>query len=180
MSLFDPLEALAAATAVAPISDAVRFVQGLTPSARLAIPFIDQGVRAGLSLRDIYNYVAEGGLNITRDQVLSLGRQGRSARAAAAYQNSLAPDILPDPARFTAAQNLLSRNYVYHVRVDAIFNETGAAGIQYVSISTDTLLTNSDLAEAVDNIIQTSPTDYNMQVTSATVEEVYIDPRALT
>ena len=176
---FDPFGALLRPLTGNPLSEAINHLTRLIPAASFAIPFINSGVRRGLSIAEIHSVLTGMGLSIPHKTVAGLARSARSARAAAAYQNSLQGNELPNVNRFTASENLLDRNYVYHIKVNAIFNETGAVGVQYISISTDTLLTNDQLGEALDNIIATSAADYNMQVQSASVEQVFIDPRIL-
>lgn len=179
MNPLDPFLISGALPGEAALGTAAEALNLLYPAARAAIPFISSGVRRGLSISQIHQALTAGGSNITQRMTASIARQVRGARSSAAYQNSLPGDAFPNPARYTYATNLLSSNYVYHVRATGIDLASGVQVDQFISISSDTLLSNNDLAESLDTIISTSPTDYNMQLTNATVEEVYVDPRVL-
>ena len=162
-----------------PLSAAAEFISSLSPGLRAATPFISAGVHARLSTSSIINTLRSSGFKFSNASGRKLVQYARNSLQAGQYVRNLKPNVLPDPTRINASQYFLKSRYVYTVKLNVLLNETGAASVEYVNISTDSLMTHDQLAERVDYVLQNSVTDYNMRLMSAEVDTLLVDPRFL-
>lgn len=179
MSLPNPFAIAAAVESLSPLSASAEFITSLTPSARMAIPFINQGVSAGLSANAILSALSDAGIGVARGLGLSLVRMSRASFNSGRLQQSLQGNLLPDIPDFTAAEYFTEKRYTYTIKHQVLYEDTGVVGEEFMSISSDTLLTNNQLADTVDNIMLTSAADYNFTILTSTVDSVLVDPRYL-
>ena len=155
------------------------FLSSLNSAARAAIPFINQGVGLGLSANSILRSLTSSGLGIRASTGRSLVRMARSSLAAGKLQQSLQGNVLPNITDFTAAEYYTAKRFTYTIRHNVIYDDTGAAGVEFMNISSDSLLTNDQLSESVDSIMALSAAEYSFTIQSSSIQGVLVDPRFL-
>lgn len=171
---FQLTEALAPAN---PLGMGAHFVANLSEAARYAIPFINEGVRLGLPASNILSTLRDRGIGIGRNEGLGLVRATRSAMAAGRIQTALHGDEVPEVSDITATKYYTAKRYTYTVGLNVVYDVTGATGEEFINISSDSPLSNNELAEALDNIMVNSAADYAFSVVHSWVDSVVVDPR---
>lgn len=154
-------------------------IGALTGGAAEALPYIVQGVDIGLSANLTQQALTAAGMGIRRANLLTLIRGIKAGGAGAAYQKSLSPNDLPNPQFFTGAESFLSRKYAYIVTVTGHDVFTGMTQQQQITISTDNVLTNTELDGAVADSMEAGIATYQMTLDTYDLERVLVDPRFL-
>lgn len=147
---------------------AAPLIAGLTRAARLALPFIERGVREGLSSRAIERAIRDGGLSAPRRQVLlDTMRALKGVEDAGKALKFLRQDARPDPSRLPEALTTIRRQYSFTVEVRGTLISTGEDFVQHVTVTSDSLLTRAEMEEAAVEAVDQGQERYGIKVSSA-------------
>lgn len=144
------------------------FLDTLNLSERTAYPFVRQAVREGLSSRNITELlISEFGRAIRRQRLLEMIRFENLEETLGAQLKYLRRDARPDPARLPDALTKIRRNYSFDVEVRGILEESGLASSQFVTVTTDAILTRAELEDAGLDAVEEGASRYGLTAVSA-------------
>lgn len=146
---------------------AAPLIAGLTRAARLAMPFIERGVREGLSSRAIETAIRAGGFAAPRRTVLlEVMRAMRGVEESGKALRFLRQGARPDPARLPEALTTIRRAYSFTLEVRGTHISTGAPLVQHVTVTSDTLLTRAEMEAAAAEAVDQGNERYGIEVES--------------
>jgi len=149
----------------------------LTPSIRLALPYISHGVAAGLSGDQIQSALSSAGLGVRRQNLLGVIRVMRSQTAATqTIRGSKAASFVP-PNLLTPTLGFPRNVYQYKYSVTGLDPLTGETRTQFVIVGSDTPMKLADAEAEALAIIERSADRYKMIPIEANFEAATIDPR---
>lgn len=148
----------------------------LSGAARLALPFVSQGVAAGLKSADIISALSSAGLTFRRTDMLSLIRTVAGTPAQRSYTSSLRGGFLPNPARFQEAATFTQGRYSYLVRLTGTHPLTGETTSRYISITSNSVITKNDAVQSAMEATMESPTLYSIYPEQGAVETIVRSP----
>lgn len=144
------------------------FLASLSPRERTAYPFIRQGVREGLSSRQILSVLQEHlGSGLRRQRLLDLMRLENIEQTTGATLRYLNRDAYPNPQRLPDALSKIRRNYSFDIEVRGTLLDTDEPYSRYVTVTTDALLTRGDLEAAAMEAVEVEAGRYGMAVDGA-------------
>lgn len=138
----------------------------LSRSARTAYPFIQRGVREGLSANSIQASLQAAGIGIRRQALLDVIRAESGAQLASSALRFAKPETFPNPARLGEALTKIRRQFSFTVEVRGTLGSTGEGFIQHVTVSTDRLLTRQAIEDAAQAMVEDEQERYGIDVGS--------------
>lgn len=141
------------------------FLLGLSSRARRASPIIRRGVREGVSSRQMTRILQKAGLGIRRQTLLDMMRMIEGEVAIGPVLSALGINRFPNPMRLPPALTKIRRAYSFTVRVRGSEIDTGAATEQFVTVTSDTLLTRGEIEALANQAIETDLDRYKLVVT---------------
>jgi hypothetical protein len=144
----------------------VPFWETLTASARLAYPLIAGGVRRGLSFESIGGIVRAEGLTIANDALRSAIRLERELVLAGTRLRFLGFDTRPNPLNLPEALTALRREFSFTVEVLGHPTGGGSDVTQFITVSTDKLLTRREIEESARGAVEGNQGRYGFTVES--------------
>lgn len=130
------------------------FLLGLSPRARRASPIIKRGVREGVSSRALTGILQRAGLGIRRQTLLDLMRLAGEEAAIGPVLSALGINRRPNPLRLPPAITKIRRAFSFTVRALGTDVDTGASVEQFVTVTTDTLLTRGEIESLAEQAIE--------------------------
>ncbi len=140
------------------------FLLGLSSRARRASPLIRRGVREGISSRALTGILQRAGLGIRRQTLLDLMRLMEGEAAIGPVLSALGMGRRPNPFRLPPALTKIRRAYSFTVRVRGAELDTGVLTEQFVTVTTDTLLTRGEIEALAAQAIETDQDRYKLVV----------------
>lgn len=156
----------------------VALVDTLTKGARDAFPFIQSLAATSASANEILRQVSAAGMQVRRADGLKLISAFRNIASQANYIKAVRKDFLPNPARFAESVTRLLRNYSYSVRVEGTHPATGEKVQRWITVSTNDVLTKSQVEDEVYGIVEGDPTAYAIDISGIVVEHALRSPIA--
>ena len=132
--------------------------------ARRAWPIIQRGVREGISSRALTGVLQRAGLGIRRQTLLDIMRLAEGEFAIAPVLSALGLDRRPNPLRLPPAITKIRRAFSFTVRVLGADSDTGLEIEQFVTVSTDTLLTRGEIEALAEQAIESDLSRYKIIV----------------
>jgi len=149
----------------------------LTPSIRLALPYISHGVSAGLSGDQIQAALSSAGMGVRRQTLLGVVKLLRGqASAAQTIRGSKAASFVP-PDLFTPAAGFTRNVYQYKFLISGEHAATGGQTIQYITVGSDSPMTLQQAEEQAFQTIVIGLPNYGLLAISATLVSATVDPR---
>lgn len=145
------------------------FLATLTASARAAYPFIQRGVREGLSSRALERVIRAAGLAIRRQDLLTAMRLESGVQTQGSELRFLNQDHRPNPARLPIALTKIRRQYSFIVEVSGVNVSTGELTRRNVTVTSDSLLTRREIEAAAVDAVDSQGTRYGMRESSGTL-----------
>jgi len=143
----------------------------LNKRARAAYPFIRRGVKEGMSANSIQNALIASGMGIARSSLLKIVRAERDAKTESSKLKFLGMDRRPDPRKLPLARTIITRKYAFIVKF-FVFNEaTLEDEEQYITVSTDNLLTRSQIENTAITAFTDSPERYPNKLLKVQLDE---------
>ena len=143
------------------------YLETLTASARMAWPHIIRGVREGISARAIGRALRAGGIAISNEALFEVARREREVWTHGQSLRFLTPTLAPNPFRLPESLSRLTRAFAFTVEVRGSMLDTGKAIKQYITISTDTLVSRRELEEMAAEIASQRVARYGIEVEDA-------------
>ena len=140
------------------------YLATLTASARMAWPAIVRGVREGLSARAIGRAIRAAGIAISNEALFEVSRRERDVWTHGLALRYLNPGIRPNPFTLPESLTRLTRAFAFTVEVRGRLVDTAAAVKQYITISTETLMTRRELEEMAAEIAASGVGRYGLEV----------------
>lgn len=147
---------------------ALSWLSSWTAGARAAYGGIIRGVREGLSARAIGSALRAGGMSFSNNFLFSAVREVRNLSNAGALVAALGDNERPNPSRLPFALTETRRKYSFLVEVEGTNAQTGALTRQHVTVSTDRLLTRSEMEDAAIEAVESNPDRYGLEEVEAT------------
>lgn len=141
----------------------------LSRTARTAFPIIQRGVREGLSANAIQDVLSGRGLGIRRQTLLDLVRLERGVQETINVLRFIHPGSRPNPDRLPEALTKIRRSFSFNVEVRARRLDTGEPFSQFVTVSTDRLLTRQQIEAQAIRAVERSPDRYGLEAEEALV-----------
>jgi hypothetical protein len=146
------------------------FLDTLSRAARAAWPFIQRGVREGLSSRSIERALVEGGLSgVRRSTLLDLMRMSAFEQRAGDALNRLQPNRRIEAQALPEALTKIRRSFSFTVDVTGTLISTGKSITRSITIASDRELTPLEIRQAAVAAVDAAGDRYGM-----TVEETKI------
>ena len=139
-----------------------------TAGARAAYSGVIRGVREGLSARSIGRALRAGGMSFSDKFLFSAVKELRALSNAGAHVAMLAGNQRPNPEKLPFALTELRRRYSFLVEVQGVSGLTGGMLKQHVTISSNRLLTRSEMEEAAIEAVEGNAERYGMEDVEAT------------
>ena len=133
--------------------------------ARRASPMIQRGVREGISSRQLMGVLQKAGLGIRRQVLLDLMRLYGDEVAIGPVLSALGLNRRHNPFRLPPALTKIRRAYSFTARVRGSEVDTGTVTEQFVTVTTDTLLTRGEIEELAGQAIEAGQDRYQLVVT---------------
>ena len=140
------------------------FLLRQSPRARRASPIIRRGVREGISSRALTGILQRAGLGIRRQTLLDLMRLIEGEIAIAPILSALGLNRRPNPLRLPPAITKIRRAFSFTVRVRGADSDTGIETEQFVTVTTDTLLTRGEIEALAEQAIESDLSRYKIIV----------------
>jgi len=140
------------------------FLASLTAAARTIYPFIQRGVREGLSIESIGRIFRAEGFHLANATLREMVRHERSLIAASEHLRFTNLDKLIDVSRLPNALTTLRRAYSFTVEVRGIFASDKQRGTQHVTVTTDRTLTRREIESAAMEAMEAGADRYGMDV----------------
>lgn len=148
---------------------ALPFLSGLSPLARSAFPIVQRGVREGLTSQQIQTAINRGlGSGIRRQTLLDMIRNIKGIESAGAQLKFLKSTATPNPLRIPEALHVIRRAYSFQVSIKGYLSN-GEAAEQFMTVSTDELMTRSQLEDMAASFVDTGQSGAAMEVESVTL-----------
>lgn len=112
------------------------FLPSLTPSLRIALPFIQSGVERGLSANGIISALRGAGMGARRSSVLGVVRALQGIKEQTGYLKYVRRDLSPDVSKLPNALTPIRKQYAYTVRLQGV-DLAGNTAESFVTVSTD-------------------------------------------
>ena len=144
---------------------AAPFLLGLSLRARRASPIIRRAVREGVSSRQLTKILRDAGLGIRRQTLLDLMRKETERALMGPVLSALRLDRMPNPMRLPPALTKIRRAYSFTVRVRGTEFESGISMEQFVTITTDKLLTRGEIESLANLVMEKDLNRYGLDVT---------------
>ncbi len=141
------------------------FLLGLSPRARRASPIIRRGVREGISSRALTGILQRAGLGIRRQTLLDIMRLVEGEAAIGPVLSALGLNRRPNPLRLPPALTKIRRAFSFTVRALGVDVETGVSREQFVTVTSDTLLTRGEIEALAEQAIETDRDRYQLRET---------------
>jgi hypothetical protein len=125
---------------------------------------IRRGVREGVSSRQLTSILQKAGLGIRRQTLLDLMRLYEGEAAIGPVLSALGVNRFPNPMRLPPALTKIRRAFSFTVRVRGSVEDTGAPTEQFVTVTSDTLLTRGEIEALADQAIEADRGRYNLVV----------------
>ncbi len=138
------------------------FLAGLSARARRASPMIRRGVREGISSRQLTSILQKAGLGIRRQTLLDIMRLMEGEAAIAPVLSALGINSFPNPLRLPPALTKIRRAFSFTVRASGLDADTGAAAEQFVTVTSDTLLTRGEIEALAEQAIESGRDRYKI------------------
>lgn len=143
---------------------AIPFLAGLSLRARRASPIIRRGVREGVSSRQLTSILQKAGLGIRRQTLLDIMRLVEGEAAIGPVLSALGINRRPNPLRLPPAITKIRRAFSFTVRVRGLETDTGAALEQFVTVTSDTLLTRGEIEALAEQAVERAVDRYNLSL----------------
>lgn len=146
-------------------------LETLSASARLAFPYIQGMVEAGLSSSRIQEALSVAGMGVRRTDLLEAIRAVNGVEISRDYLSSLRSTFLPDPSRLGTPATQTLRDFSFHVVVHGTDGTTGETILKHVTISSSSNLSKSALEDLAIGITNSGEGRYaNFTAAGATVK----------
>ena len=142
------------------------FLLGLSARARRASPIIKRGVREGVSSRQLTRILQKAGLGIRRQTLLDLMRLAGEEAAIGPVLSALGVNRRPNPLRLPPAITKIRRAFSFQVRVRGSQIDTGVSTEQFVTVTSDTLLTRGEIEGLARLAIEDDLDRYKLEVSN--------------
>lgn len=116
-----------------------------TPSIGRVMPFIQRGVREGLSASEMSRMFRAQGLVVRRTNLLAAIRSEKGVELSRDYIRSVRKDRRFDPARIATSASKIRREFSFSVEVRGFNAETGVKEARHVQISFEGVLTPGEI-----------------------------------
>ena len=149
----------------------------LTPSIRLALPYISHGVAAGLSGDQIQAALSSAGMGVRRQTLLGVVKLLRGqASAAQTIRGSKAASFIP-PDLLTPSAGFTRNVYQYKFVMSGEHAVTGEQTSRYIIVGNDSPMTLQQAEEQAYQTIAEGLNKYELLAISATLVSATVDPR---
>ena len=148
----------------------------LTGSIKLALPFMQAGVAQGFSANAILNLLTASGLGVNRAKGLAVIKALRTPFGAPTITKAVGNPYGLDPALFRAAPYPTAKNYTYVFKVTGTSPVTGLEGVQYINVTSDTLLTYDDAAALAETAVEINGSGQVLEDTESELEQIKLSP----
>ena len=138
-------------------------VTALSQPARQALPIIRGGVRRGIGADALYRSLRSRFPGLLRREVREIGRAERLLLSRSADLRFMRRDFRPDPSRLAPSVTALRRQYSFQVRVRGFQVETGEAVEDWITVSTDELLTREEIEDVAQGYLESAPERYQVE-----------------
>jgi hypothetical protein len=125
---------------------------------------IVRGVREGLSAREIGRQIRAGGGQISNAALFEVARRERNIWTHGLNLRYLNRNVLPNPHTLPEALSRLTRAFAFTLEVRGKMLDTNAPIKQYITISTDRVLSPAELSEMAEAIASERIGRYGMAV----------------
>jgi hypothetical protein len=142
------------------------FLDFLSAAARASYPFIQRGVREGLSANAIQKSLSANDIHLRRTTILDLVRRERELVSAGSSLKFLNRNARPDPRRLPEALTSLRRQYSFTVEVRGTSLSNGESRVQNVTVVSDRLLTRGEIEDVAEGFATDGGERYGMNVDS--------------
>lgn len=157
----------------------IPFIEELTAGTRLALPYIKSLAETDLSANKIITTLQEAGLGARRSDVFRAVRAFRDQFNASSYIKSVRNNFLPNPKRFPVALTTTLRDFSYQVKVEGRHSITGQPTTQWITVSTNDVLTKDQVYDAATGIVEEGFNTYNIEEYDLTVTDALRAPSVL-
>ena len=137
--------------------------------ARRASPLIRRAVREGVSSRQLTQILRDAGLGIRRQTLLDLMRHESERILTGPVLSALRLDRMPNPMRLPPALTKIRRAYSFTVRVRGEEFGTGIKMEQFVTITTDKLLTRGEIESLANLVVEKDLERYGLDIATVTL-----------
>lgn len=145
---------------------AAPFLLGLSSRARRASPLIRRGVREGVSSRALTGILQRAGLGIRRQTLLDIMRLMEGEAAIGPVLSALGLNRRPNPLRLPPALTKIRRAFSFTVRALGSDAATGVEREQFITVTSDTLLTRGEIEALAEQAIEDDLSRYKLTVSS--------------
>jgi len=142
------------------------YLDRLTGAARFSYPFIQRGVREGLSANAIQKALQANDIHLRRTTVLDLVRRERELVSAGSSLKFLNLGSRPDPRRLPEALTAIRRRYSFTVEVRGTLLSNGESRTQNITVVSDRLLTRGEIEATASGFAEGGGERYGMNVDS--------------
>ena len=133
----------------------------LSKSALRALPYIERGVREGLSANKIQALLTSKNLGVNRQALQQAVRYVATVQDAAKAYGRFAKNRLIDESLHTDAKTIIRRQYSYRIKATITFEEGGQEYDHHITVSTNDRLSPDEL-EAISESIIMNNKDYEV------------------
>lgn len=134
--------------------------------------FISKGLSQNLTGNAIQKALQDAGLGVRRQDLQSRIRELQNVPQRASVLRFVPNSKMPSAAQFTEGGNYMKNNYLYHVRIDAVDNNTGENLTWYQMISSNSLITPGEAkSTAIERLPFENP-KYDFRVTGSALERI--------
>lgn len=154
------------------LPEALGLVAPLTAGMREALPFIGPMVNSGLSANGIIRLLRATGHHVRDSQAKVVIRVARSNKPRRAYVKNVRLDATLDYNRFENPLTVQRRALRYVVDVEGTSLVTGKKMHQFVTVSTNTLLTKRQAMHEAEDTAALNVDTYHVDVTGSVVDKV--------
>jgi len=148
------------------------FLNQLSDSARFAYPFIQSGVRQGLSANAIGKALTAQGAGVRRSELLSLVRREADIWTHGQNLRYLNLNSRPNIDTLPEALTTIRRQFSYVVELRGQSLSDGSAVIRNVTVSSDKLLTRGEAEEIASLYAEEGAHQYGLEVDSVLLTSV--------
>lgn len=142
------------------------YLDSLTGAARFSYPFIQRGVREGLSANAIQKALAANDVHLRRSTILDLVRKERELVSAGSSLKFLNQNSRPDPRRLPEALTAIRRQYSFTVEVRGTSLSSGESRVQNITVVSDRLMTRGEIEDTATGFAEDGGERYGMEVDS--------------
>ena len=146
-------------------------VTGLSQAARQALPLIRSGVRQKVGADTLFRRLRGTFPGLLRREVRLIAGAERNIIASRADLRFVNRANRPNPFRLPPALTALRRQFSFRVRVRGIDITTGDLTEQFVTVTTDELLTRGDIEDVAEEFVVGERKRYGTDVTEVLIFE---------